>query len=158
MDAVSKTPKSTLARARGSFRSSRDPFIVLPVTRFDIVFRAVNFCWLVLLVVVVLRLRHWRCPRCGKRFFAHSETRFKFSYEELWELPTAKILRLDVCKCSWLAFIRTWPSVFGTHPAYCYSPFMERNGGKNVVLKTLNAIALAMLFVSLLAQRLFHPR
>src|SRR6266404_1848465 len=59
----------------GYFLLAATLFIVLPVTRFDIVFRVMNFCWLVLLVVVVLRLRHWRCPRCGKRFFAHSERR-----------------------------------------------------------------------------------
>src|SRR5258708_114626 len=43
----------------GYFLLAATLFIVLPVTRFDIVFRVMNFCWLVLLVVVVLRLRHW---------------------------------------------------------------------------------------------------
>ena len=28
----------------------------------------VNLCWLGLLVVTVLRLRSWQCPRCGAKF------------------------------------------------------------------------------------------
>jgi hypothetical protein len=39
-----------------------------------------------------------------------------------------------------------------------YSSFMNRKRVKDVVLKTLFAIVLTMLFISLLAQRLFHPR
>ena len=39
-----------------------------------------------------------------------------------------------------------------------YSLFMNRKRMKDVVLKSLFAIVLAMLFISLLAQRLFHPR
>ena len=38
-----------------------------------------------------------------------------------------------------------------------YSLFMNRKRMKDVVLKSLFAILLAMLFISLLAQRLFHP-
>src|SRR6266850_6375689 len=50
-------------------------FIILPVSRFDLVFRLLNLCWLVLLVFAAFRLRNWRCPNCGGRFFAHSERR-----------------------------------------------------------------------------------
>ena len=39
-----------------------------------------------------------------------------------------------------------------------YSLFMNRKRMKDVVLKSLFAILLAMLFISLLTQRLFHPR
>jgi hypothetical protein len=43
-------------------------------------------------------------------------------------------------------------------PARCYPLFMKRKRIKEIVLKSLIAILLAMLFVALLAQRLFHPR
>ena len=36
--------------------------------------------------------------------------------------------------------------------------FMKRSRIKEVVVRTLIAVVLVMLFVSLLAQRLFHPR
>ena len=45
----------------------------------------------------------------------------------------------------------------GAFPVCCYSLFMNRKRIKNVALRSL-AIVLAMLFDSLLAQRLFHPR
>ena len=88
----------------GYFLLAAALFIVLPVARFDIVFRAVNFCWLVLLVVAVTRLRRWMRTAIFRTF---RTTGFKFSYRELWELPTAKILGLDVCKstCPAGAFI-----------------------------------------------------
>lgn len=43
-------------------------------------------------------------------------------------------------------------------PVCCYSLFMNPKQIKSVVVRVLVAIVLAMLFVSLLAQRLFHPR
>ena len=42
--------------------------------------------------------------------------------------------------------------------ACCYSLFMNSKQLKGIALKSLITILLAMLFVSLLAQRLFHPR
>ena len=43
-------------------------------------------------------------------------------------------------------------------PVRCYPLFMKRKRMKESVLKSLIAILLALLFVALLAQRLFHPR
>ena len=43
-------------------------------------------------------------------------------------------------------------------PVRCYPLFMKRKRMKEIVLKSLIAILLIMLFVALLAQRLFHPR
>ncbi|MGB2662803.1 MAG: hypothetical protein WAK48_02290 [Candidatus Acidiferrum sp.] len=43
-------------------------------------------------------------------------------------------------------------------PVRRYPLFMKRKRMKEIVLKSLIAILLAMLFVTLLAQRLFHPR
>ena len=43
-------------------------------------------------------------------------------------------------------------------PVCCYSLRMNQKQTKNVVVRVLMAIVLAMHFVSLLAQRLFHPR
>jgi hypothetical protein len=34
-----------------------------------------NLLWTVALVIIYLRLRRWRCPRCGKRFYSHCERR-----------------------------------------------------------------------------------
>ncbi len=42
-------------------------------------------------------------------------------------------------------------------PGRCYPLFMKRKRMKEIVL-SLIAILLAVLFVALLAQRLFHPR
>jgi hypothetical protein len=43
-------------------------------------------------------------------------------------------------------------------PVCCYSLCMDQKQIRKVVVKALIAIVLAMLFVSLLAQRLFHPQ
>jgi hypothetical protein len=43
-------------------------------------------------------------------------------------------------------------------PVRCYSLLMNRKRIKEATLQSLIAIVLAVLFVSLLAQRLFHPR
>lgn len=48
-------------------------FLILPVRAIDLAFSIVNVCWLILLVFMALRLRNWRCPRCGERFFTRSD-------------------------------------------------------------------------------------
>jgi len=46
----------------------------------------------------------------------------------------------------------------GTVPGCCYSSFMNRKRIKGIVSNSLIVIVLVVLFVSLLAQRLFHLR
>src|SRR5205814_7301770 len=48
-------------------------FIILPVSGAGLIWGLANLCWLAILAFVALRLRNWRCPRCGERFFVHSE-------------------------------------------------------------------------------------
>jgi hypothetical protein len=45
-----------------------------------------------------------------------------------------------------------------TVPSCCYSLFVNRKRIKDAALQSLIAVVLVMIFVSLLAQRLFHPR
>jgi len=54
-------------------------FFAIPVSMFNLGFGFLNFCWLAVLAFVILRLRAWRCPRCGDQFFAHSG-RSSFSF------------------------------------------------------------------------------
>jgi len=46
----------------------------------------------------------------------------------------------------------------GPLPVSCYSLLMNRKRIKEVALQSLIAIVLAVFFISLLAQTLFHPR